>query len=99
MSHTPLMQEIGNLKKQTDYLEAQSRRNNLLFEGVEEKDGELWAQCDETLKSVMLKYLSQNIKEQLVFERVHRVGPKSTTRPKPRPIIWQNRFGFKGTKV
>ena len=36
VSHTQLMHEIGNLTKRTDHLEAQSRRNYLLFEGIEE---------------------------------------------------------------
>ena len=68
--------------------EARSRRNNLVFHGVEEKVRE----TDEESREILEKMIKSRCKipERVVMERVHRLGqrPKPGTRPvKPRPII------------
>lgn len=48
-----------------EYLERQSRRNNLVFEGVSETAGETWADMEEKVRRVL--------SEKLQLERVARL--------------------------
>lgn len=36
-----------------EYLEGESRRNNLVFEGIQEVPGETWAETEEKEKKVL----------------------------------------------
>ena len=36
-----------------EYLEGQSRRNNLVFDGIAESPGETWAEAEEKVKKVL----------------------------------------------
>ena len=73
---------IETQEEKVDYLENQSRRDNLVFTGIKEKSGETWDDCiDEVVKvaeqiGVVLK------KEDIV--RAHRVNRKKKT---PRNIV------------
>ena len=75
-----------------DYLEAQSRRSNLIFEGIQEESAdETWAESESKVKKLLVEKLglSRNIE----LERVHRVARKedaaghTSGAPKPRAII------------
>lgn len=66
-----------------DYLEAQSRRNNLVFEGLKETDGESWSDTELKVKDVLKEKLQ--IQQDVEIERAHRVG-RSTGRG-PRPVV------------
>lgn len=90
--------EIDNLKfclykldDKTDYIENQSRRNNVRFDGVLESARETW---DETEKKVT-KLLSTNMKFQEVppIERAHRVGPKKADKPRSIVVKFANYKG------
>jgi regulator of replication initiation timing len=60
------------LEKQSDNLENRSRRNNLLFYGLEKQEGETNVDCEETIRELCTDKLE--LVDDIVFERVHRVG-------------------------
>lgn len=64
-----------------DNLEGQSRRNNLIFHGVNETDNENWDETEKKITDIVSNKLG--LREPVVFERVHRLN----TQHKPRPII------------
>ena len=96
--------DIEDLYNEQEYLENQSRLNNVKVLGIpekNEKDGiETWDECEEKVKKEIKAKLG--IKTELIIERAHRVvrkrphphhlenGSKITS--KPRPIV--ARFGF-----
>ena len=66
-----------------DYLEDQSRRNNLRFDGVPEDTSENW---EQTAKKVQdLVRINLGIQDTIVIERAHRVGKPN--HQKPRTIV------------
>ena len=54
-----------------DYLEGQSRRNNLIIDGIEETPGETWADSEAMIE----------------VERAHRAGKPVSRGNRPRPIV------------
>jgi ribA/ribD-fused uncharacterized protein len=65
-------------------IEAQSRRENLIFSGVDEHDSE---NCEEKIRFIMTKEM--NVPDDITIERCHRLGPllKGLQAKKPRNII------------
>ena len=92
-----LVQEIENLKpvltnseaiqqttlSRVDYLEDQSRRNNLRFDGVQEDSGENWEQTTKKVQDLVREKIG--IETPVVIERAHRVGQPNS--PRPRTIV------------
>lgn len=86
-----LKTEIGVLAKRLTQTEeklidqeARSRRCNLIFHGIKEEQGE---DCKKIVMDVILKDCKE---ENIILERVHRIGRKNntgTTATRPRPII------------
>ena len=66
----------------TDYLENQSRRNNLRVDGVKEKPGETWAEPEEALRRVVQRELKLPAEQvaALQIERAHRTGAATAQR-------------------
>ena len=63
----------------TDYLENQSRRNNLRIDGVKERGGETWEMTEEALRRTFehgLKMPTEQVRS-LAIERAHRTGGKT----------------------
>jgi hypothetical protein len=69
--------EVFSIKKKMDYLEAYSRRENLIFTGIPEIQ-------DEDTEQVWRSFLSRELSMHGEFQRIHRLGKKRTT---TRPII------------
>lgn len=103
-----LRNEVKELKHKMIHMESQSRRENLLFDGVDEAENETWEESERKVFEILSKMEiagHDNIK----FERVHRVGEKSTTKPrtiiakfsyfKDRENVWQHRFNLKKSKI
>ena len=68
-------QMSADVRKQddaTDYLENQSRRNNLRIDGVKERGGETWEMTEEALR--------RTFQNDLKTERAHSTGGKTTDR-------------------
>ncbi|XP_047141104.2 uncharacterized protein MAL8P1.12 [Hydra vulgaris] len=76
--------EVNMLTKKTIDLENRSRRNNLRIDGVKEKAGETWTECEDTVKDIFKNQLKIN--SEVVVERAHRVG-KTKDSKIPRTIV------------
>lgn len=112
-SYTKHEEEINNLsgvletlQDKVDYIENQSRRNNVRFDGVEESPKETWDDTEKKITQVLCSNL--NIKKATI-ERAHRVGPKKPNRTrsivvkfasyKTREAVLRNRRSLKGTGI
>ena len=63
-----------------DYLEDQSRRNNLRIDGIEEDQGETWEHVAEKVKGLVRNKIG--IQGEVPIERAHRVGKPFGDRPR-----------------
>ena len=100
-----LKKETENMATRLDYLDDQSRRNNLRFCGIPETSGESWEQCQKLLTDTLRNKLNVNPQ----FERVHRVGKPNEKQPRDivakftsfrdRDTVFRDRRRFKGTKI
>ena len=87
------------MKDEEDY----SRRDNLLFKGLNEQDGE---NCGENVHKLMVDRLGLEMYE---FVRIHRLGHKSTAGKRPiisrfknyqdRAKVWEKRKLLKGSNI
>ena len=71
--------DVKKMDDATDYLENQSRRNNLLIDGVKERGGETWEMTEEALRRTFqndLKMPAEQVRS-LAIERAHRTGGKT----------------------
>ena len=83
--------DVGFHRGKIEYLENQSRRNNVRFYGIPEDEQETWdvseAKVKETVKEIL------KVDEEIKIERAHRTGrrtrklPTGETVPSPRTII------------
>ena len=90
-----------------EYLEGQSRRNNLVFDGIAESPGETWAEAEEKVKKVLAEMLQ--LQQDVEVERAHRAGKPGGERPRPivvkflrhkdRTSILQRTKALKGTRI
>lgn len=107
---TDLFRVCDSLLVVTDkikYLEGQSRRNNLVFDGIMESPGETWAETEEKVKKVLAEKLQ--LKKDTELERAHRTGKPGGDRPRPivvrflrykdRSTILQHTKNLKGSKI
>lgn len=100
-----LKTDTEKMETRLDYLDDQSRRNNLRFCGIPETGGENWEQCQIRLTDILCNKLNVNPQ----FERVHRVGKPSDKQPRDivakftsfrdRDAVFRDRRRFKGTKI
>ena len=72
---------IVELTDKTDYLENQSRRNNILFDGIEESPDETWSDTESKVQNLLKSKFG--FKTKPLIERAHRVGRPSQARPRP----------------
>ncbi len=106
-----LKQEHAKLQDRVIYMEAQSRRNNLRFIGIEETGKESWEDSKSKVREFLLNHLKMenDVVAAFVFERCHRLGRQQNyTKTRPiivrfalftdRELVWKARFNLKGTK-
>ena len=86
--------EINDLRKQSLYLEAYSRRETVKFFGIDEvvPASEVVSRPEDTRASLSFKFLEnkfriENPRGRIEFQRVHRLGKPNNSSDKPRPII------------
>ena len=100
-----VQQNLTELENCVDYLENQSRRNNVIFEGIEESDKESWHDSERKVMDVIKETMEL---EDLTIERAHRVGrARSRARPvvvkflsyKDRELVMRNGRKLKGTSI
>ena len=71
-----LTADLRRMDDTIDYLENQSRRNNLRIDGVKERAEETWADTEQALRKVLetdLKMPADHVKA-IAIERAHRTG-------------------------
>ena len=75
--------------EKTVYLENQSRRNNLRFEGLPEDDNETWDETEAKFKNVLVEKLDFEFAPEI--ERAHRTGRarRHDGTPKPRTVVFK----------
>ena len=78
--------DMKQVQKDLDYLENQSRRNNIRIDGVKEKTGENWVQTELLVKEILATKLNIDAKR-VEIERAHRVGKKEDGANRPRTIV------------
>ena len=76
------------MDKKVDYLENQSRRNNLIFDGITEEFKESWADSERKVCKVLKDNLQ--IQDRPVIERAHRVGRIKPERNRPIVVKFLN---------
>ena len=104
-----LRQELSAMKDKLIKQEAQSRRENLLFDGIPESNNESWNDCEAKVYDCLTTNLKMSNAQEIKFERVHRIGPKVPGRPrtiiakfsffKDREAVWQRRTYLKSTRI
>lgn len=101
-----LRDKVGKYETRLDYLDDQSRRNNLRFAGIPEESGETWEQCQVKVAKIVKDRL--NIPE-VNLERAHRIGKINSQRPRDiiakfsrfpeRDAVFRARTELKGTNL
>jgi hypothetical protein len=91
---TALYDENQKLNKKCQQLEDQSRRDNLIFYGIDEGTGkESWSDCEKKVRNVLKDKVGikdADKDEVISIERAHRLSSKKTgtNQPnRPRPVI------------
>ena len=104
---TTKTKQIDIIKEKLIQAETYSRRDNLLFEGVQETNGE---DCEEKILDVLVKDMKiTDARQRIRFTRVHRLGGKAPNRTRPiiakfhffkdREEVWGARRRLKGTNT
>ena len=74
--------ELKSIRQKLDYIEGQSRRNNLRFYGIPGMINEQWSVCEDKIRSFIKDELHLPDMESVGIERAHRVkGRESTACP------------------
>ena len=76
--------ELGDAADKRDYLENQSRRNNIRIDGLEEDNNESWEQSETKVRALLQEKLNLD-PTTIEIERAHRTGRKAGG--KPRQIV------------
>ena len=86
-----MKEQLRRVEDNIDYIENQSRRNNVRIDGIPEEANETWEQTEEMVKQQMTKTFSipQIEVDQIKIERAHRTGASKAKdgKNKPRTIM------------
>ena len=82
------LEKAQNADSRIDYLEDQSRRNNLRINGIPENDSENWEQTTKKVQDLFKNNLG--IEKTISIERAHRTGKKVSS--KTRTIVAKLHF-------
>ena len=103
---TSIQDNLKEIESSVDYLENQSRRNNVIFDGIQEDVNETWQDSERKVNEILEE--SMNL-DGLVIERAHRVGKPRSPRGrlvvvkflnyKDREEVLRNAKNLKGTDV
>lgn len=102
------VETLDRIDKKMDYLENQSRRSNIIIDGVPEEKGENWEMSEMKVQEILGKKLGLNVKD-IEIERAHRVGKFDESRPrqivvkllrhKDKQMIQSQAKKLKGTRI
>ena len=73
---------LSPVHEKLDYIEGQSRRNNVIIDGIKESEGEKWSDSEDKVRKLLSEKLQLDY-HKLEVERAHRTGKPSNTRPRP----------------
>lgn len=87
-AETKTMQEkLTKMTEKADYLEGQTRMNNLVMDGIPETQNESSKETEDKVRRVINERLHLD-SSQMVIERAHRTGnPSLYSGKRPRPIV------------
>jgi predicted RNase H-like nuclease (RuvC/YqgF family) len=77
LANEELLTRVSKMEKQTDDLESRSRRNNVLFYGLDREEGESQETLEQRLNDLCTDKLE--LSETVEFDRVHRVSGKQNS--------------------
>ena len=103
-----LESNLSEMERKFDDMEARSRRNNLVFHGIEpQSNQESWADCEKTVKKMMSEKLGIHVAS-VEIERAHRLHATRDQRTAPiivkfasfkdRENVLRQKHKMKGTK-
>ena len=85
-----MQKQLNSVISKLDYIEGQSRRNNLRINGLHGRIDEDWAATEQKVRSFLINDLEMPEMEHVDIERAHRI--KSTDQNKSTVIVKFNRF-------
>ena len=104
-----LRKENEVLKARVVQIEGQSRRNNLLFDGVNEQGSETWEKTESIIRNILRDKMNIVNADEIKFERVHRKPFKADNKPrtiiakfcyyKQREEVWRARTKLSKSKL
>lgn len=104
-----LKRELSETKEKLLYQQSQSKRNNLIFNGVEEAKGETWDDIEKRIYSILEKELKIENANKIVIERAHRIYAKREGQVRPvivkflsfkdRQLVWLSRTKINDKKL
>lgn len=84
---TTIRETMTKITEKADYLEGQSKRNNVVVDGIPESQNESWKETEDKVRGVITEKLHLD-SSQMVIERAHRTGnPSGYSGKRPRPIV------------
>lgn len=102
-----MKESLDEITKKLDYLENQSRRNNIVIHGIPETPSESWADTEEKTQDLLRSKFG--FTEEPLIERAHRIGAKKASQQRPvvvkfnsfkdREIVLRNAKNLKGTTI
>lgn len=75
-----------SLNDKSGYIEGQSRRNNIIIDGINESASEKWSDSEDKVKKLLSEKL-QIDHHKIELERAHKTGKPSPSSTRPRPIV------------
>ena len=82
-----MREKLVEMTEKGNYLEGQTRRNNLVVDGIPEAQNESWKETEDKVRCVINEKLHLD-SSQMVIERAHRTGnPTGYSGKRPRPIM------------
>lgn len=75
-----------SLNDKSGYIEGQSRRNNIIIDGINESASEKWSDSEDKVKKLLSEKLQIDHRK-IELERAHKTGKPSPSSTRPRPIV------------
>ena len=88
-----LARQVRDLEDKLSYLEAQSKRNNLVFHGIPEEKEETWDDCEAAVRKILEEKMGMEEAwrdTDIAIERAHRIGRFSKGRTRPIIVKFAN---------
>ncbi|KAJ8377991.1 hypothetical protein AAFF_G00249280 [Aldrovandia affinis] len=82
-----MRETMTKMTEKADYLEGQTKRNNVVVDGIPETQNESWKETEDKVRFVITEKLHLD-NSQMVIEHAHRTGnPSGYSGKRPRTIV------------